>query len=113
MHGVAGNLQRTAECRQKHADREHAGEQPFLIDAEGCDHVAVLRRRAHQNAPPRALKQQPQQAENDGAEADQKQIVGRNVLAEKIHCAAKSWRAPADEIVWSPDQYHKVFDHQG
>ena len=59
MHRIAWNLQGTAERRQKYADRKHAGEQPFLIDAERRHHVAVLRRRAHQHAPARALEQQP------------------------------------------------------
>ena len=61
MHRVARDLQRAAERGEKDAEREHAGEQPFLIDAERRHHVAVLRRGAHQHAPARALEQQPQQ----------------------------------------------------
>jgi len=56
MHGVARDLQRAAKGCEKDAEREHAGEQPFLIDAERGDHVAVLRRGAHQHAPAGALE---------------------------------------------------------
>ena len=84
MHRVARNLQRAAERCEKHTEREHAGEQPFLIDAERRHHVAVLRRRAHQYAPARTLEQQPEHAEHDRAERDQEEIIARNVLAEEI-----------------------------
>ena len=57
MHRVARDLQRAAECREKYPEREHAGEQPFLIDAERRHHVAVLGRGAHQHAPAGALEQ--------------------------------------------------------
>ena len=112
MHGVARNLQRAAERCEENADREHAGEQPFLIDAECRHHVAVLRRRAHQHAPARALEQQPQDSEHDRAQRDQEQVVGRNILAEEIDRAAKSRRAAAEQIVRPPDQHHQVLDHQ-
>ena len=46
MHRIARDLQGASERRQKYADRKHAGEQPFLIDAERRHHVAVLRRGA-------------------------------------------------------------------
>src|SRR5205807_8140998 len=42
MHGIPRYLQRAAEACEKYAEREHAGEQPFLIDAERRHHVAVL-----------------------------------------------------------------------
>src|SRR6267142_1663891 len=47
VHRVARNLQAAAERREKNPEREHAGEQPLLIDAERGHHVAVLRRRAN------------------------------------------------------------------
>src|SRR5260370_39288144 len=55
VHRVARNLQAATERREENPEREHAGEQPFLIDAERGHHVAVLRRRANQNAPARSL----------------------------------------------------------
>ncbi len=113
MHGIAWDLQRAAESCEKDADREHRGEQPFLVDAERCDHVAVLRRRANQHAPARTLKQQPEDAEHDRSKRDQKQIVARDVLAEEIHRALEAGRAATDEIVRPPDQHHEVLDHQG
>ena len=113
MHGIARNLQRAAERCEKDAEREHAGEQPFLIDAERRHHVAVLRRRAHQHAPARALEQQPEPAEHDRAEPDQEQIVARDILAEEIDRALEAGRAAAEQIVGSPDQHHDILDHQG
>ena len=113
MHGIARDLERAAERGEEDAEREHAREQPFLIDAERRDHVAVLRRRAHQHAPARALEQQPENAEHDRAEHDQEQIVARDVLAEEIDRALEAGRAAADEIVWAPDQHDEILDHQG
>ena len=113
MHGVARNLQRAAERREKDAEREHAGEQPFLIDAERRHHVAILGRGADQHAPARALEQQPQQPEHDRTERDQEQIVARNILAEEIDRALESRRAAAQQIARPPDQHHQILDHQG
>jgi len=59
MHRVARNLQRAAERGEKDADCEHAGKQPFLIDAECCHHVAILRRGTNQHTPACSLEQQP------------------------------------------------------
>ena len=112
MHGIAWNLQCAAECRKKHAERKHAGEEPFLIDAERRHHVAVLRRRANQHAPARALEQQPQPAKHDRTKCDQEQVITRDVLAEEIDRAFESRRATAEQIVRSPDQHHDILDHQ-
>ena len=90
MHGVPRDLQCAAEGCEKDAEREHAGEQPFLIDAERRHHVAVLRRGAHQHAPARALEQQPEPAEHDWTKRNQEQIVARDILAEKIDRAAET-----------------------
>ena len=113
MHRVARNLQRAAERREKYADREHAGKQPFLIDTERRHHVAILRRGADQNAPARALEQQPQQSEHDRTEHNQEQVIGRNILAEKINRALESRRAATQEIARPPDQDDEILDHQG
>ena len=113
MHGVARDLQRAAEGCEKYPEREHAGEQPFLIDAECCHHVAVLGRGANQHAPAGALEQQPQQSQHDRTERDEKEIVGRNVLAEELDRALEPRRAAAEQIVRSPDQHHQILHHQG
>ena len=83
VHGVARNLQRAAKRGKKNAEREYAGEQPFLIDAECSHHVAVLGRGADQHAPAGALEQQPQDSSTTGLSTNQEQVVGRNILAEK------------------------------
>ena len=113
MHRIARNLQRAAERGEKYADREHAGEQPFLIDTERRHHVAILRRGANQNAPPRALEQKPQQSKHDRTEHDQEQVIGRNILAEKINRALEPRRAATQQIARAPDQDHEILDHQG
>ena len=112
MHGVPRDLQCAAEGCEKDAEREHAGEQPFLIDAERRHHVAVLRRGAHQHAPARALEQQPEPAEHDWTKRNQEQIVARDILAEEIDRAPEAGRAAAEQIVRSPDQHHNILDHQ-
>ena len=112
MHGIARDLQRAAERGEKDAECEHAGEQPFLIDTECGHHVAVLRRRAHQNAPAGALEQQPENAEHDRAERDQEQIIARDVLAEEIDRAPETRRATAEQIARAPDHDHEILDHQ-
>ncbi len=113
VHGIARNLQRAAEGGEKYAERENAGEQPFLIDAERCHHVAVLRRGANQHAPARALEHQPQQSQHHRTERDQEQIIRGNVLAEEVDRALESRRAAAEQILRSPDHHHQIFDHQG
>ncbi len=112
MHGISRDLQRAAEAGEEDADREYAGEQPFLIDAECCDHVAVLRRRAHQDAPARALEQQPQNAQHGRAEHDQEQIIARDVLAEEVDRTLEARRAAAELIARPPDQHDEIFHHQ-
>ncbi len=112
MYGITRDLQRATQRGEKHTEREHTGEQPFLIDAERGHHVAVLRRRAHQHAPARALEQQPEHAEHNRTDRNQKQIVARDVLAEEINRALEARRAAAQEIARAPDQHHEVFDHQ-
>ena len=112
MHGIARDLQRAAERGQKHPERKYAGEQPFLIDAERRDHVAILRRGANQHAPACALEHQPQQSKHDGTEPDQEQVIARDVLAEEVDRALESGRAAAKQIVRPPDQHHEILDHQ-
>ncbi len=113
MHRIARNLQRAAEGREKDAKREDAGKQPFLINTERCHHVAVLRRRTDQGAPSRALKQQPQTAEDNRPERDQDQVITWNLLAEDIHRAPEAGCTPAEQVARPPDQHHEVLDHQG
>ncbi|MGY4470556.1 hypothetical protein ACVWWK_006265 [Bradyrhizobium sp. LB9.1b] len=113
MHGIARDLERTTHRSEENADCKHAREQPFLIDAERCDHIAVLRRRAYQHAPACALEQKPENAEHHRAEHDQEQIIARDVLAEEINRPPEAGRAAADEIIGTPDQHDEVLDHQG
>ena len=112
VDGVPRDLQRPAERGKKDAERKHAGEQPFLIDAERGDHVAILRRGADQHTPARALEQQPEDSEHHRPEHDQEQIVTRDVLTEEVDGTFKSGRAAAEHVARSPDQHDEVFHHQ-
>ena len=113
MHRIARDLQGAAERRQKYADRKHGCEQPFLVDAERRHHVAVLRRRADQNAPTGALEQEPEDAEHNRTQRDQEQIIAWDILAEEIDRALEAGRAAAQQLARAPDQHHEVLDHQG
>ena len=77
IDGVAWDLQGATQGGEEHAEGEHPGEQPFLVDPERRHHVAVLRRRPGQDAEPRAVEQQPKRAQHGGAENDQQQVVAR------------------------------------
>ena len=55
--GLARQLQRTGEAREKRAEREHRGEQAPLVDAERRRQHAVLGRGADQHAEARAREQ--------------------------------------------------------
>ena len=117
VHGVvdriARDLQRAAERREEDTQGEYAGEQPFLIDAEGRHHVPILGRGPHQHAPARPLEQQPHGAQHHGAEHDQEEIIGRNILAQEINGPRKARRAAAEKIARAPDQHHQILNHQG
>ena len=112
VDGIARNLQRAAKRREEDAERKHASEQPFLIDAQRRHHVAVLGRGAHQHAPSRALEHQPENAEHDGPEHDQEQVVARDVLAKETDRALEPRRTRADQVARSPSPHHEVFNHQ-
>jgi hypothetical protein len=101
--GLARQLQRSAQRGKKNAERKHAGEQPFLIDAERGDHVAVLRRGADEDAPAGAMEEKPQNGEHRGAEGDQEQFVARHCLPENLHRAFEPGRARPDQIDRPPN----------
>ena len=94
---LARQLQRAAQPgQQKRAEREHAGEQPGLVDAERADHLAVLRGGAHQRAPQRrAREQQPQRGQHHRADDDQEQVVAGNAPAEDVDRRPGPARGPS------------------
>ncbi len=110
---VARRFERAAEASEQRAEREDAGEQPFLIDAERGDHVPVLRRRAHQHAPAGAMQDEPKKPEHDRTQNDQKEIVRGKPLSDHHDRARKSRSARREQVVGSPDQEHEVLDDQG
>src|SRR6185437_16179363 len=109
---ITGYLKRATKCCEQNTERKYGRKQPFLVDTERRYHVAVLRGGTDQHTPPRALEQQPENAENNGAKHDQKKIVARDVLAKEIDGALEPRRTTAEQIARTPDQYHQVLDHQ-
>jgi hypothetical protein len=76
------------------------------------DHLAVLRRRAHQRAPARLAEQDEEQAEHDRPDGDQEQLVGGEAVAEQDDEAPEPRRAGAELVLRAPDRERDVLDHQ-
>jgi hypothetical protein len=93
--GRLRDLQGAAEPGQKGAEKERAGEEERLVDAERADHVAVLRRGAHENTEARAPQDQPEDTEHHRASGDQDELIGREAMAEDFHGRAQAGRARA------------------
>ena len=109
---LAWQFERASQRGEEDAEREDAGEQPFLVDAERGDHFPILRRRAHQHAPARAAEQQPQQPEHERAEPDEQQVISRKGQPEEIHSALEAWRARPKQLAWPPNDQHQVLNDQ-
>ena len=109
---IARELERAAERREEHPEGEDAGEEPLLVHAQRRDHVAVLRRRPHQYAEAGTVEQEPEQAEHQGPERDEHEIVGGHRLAEHGDGAAKPRSARSHEVLRSPDHDGEVFDRE-
>jgi hypothetical protein len=113
MHRLARDLHRAAEAGKKDAEREHAGEQPGLVDPERRHHGAILGRGPHQDAPARLVEQQPQQPQHHRAEADQQEIIGRKPLAEDVDGTLQPGRPRPQQVLRPPDHHDEVLHHQG
>ena len=109
---LARQLHRAAHARQQGSQREHAGKEPGLVDAQGAEHFAVLRGGADQRAPARARQEQPQQRQHDGAHDDQENVVAGKVAAEKGDGALHARRAPAQQVRRAAQPQHRVVDDQ-
>ena len=109
---LARQLQRAAQAREHRAEREHTGEQPGLVHAERTDHLAILRRRAHQHAPAGALEQQPQRAQHQRASDDQQQIVAGKAPAQDVDRTGQPRRTGSQQILGPPQPQRRVLDHQ-
>ena len=107
-----GQLDRPAQPSQRRAEKQHAGEQPALVDAEGRDHLPVEGRRAHQGAPAGAVEQQPQAGQHERRDRDQHEIVFRQPVAQDGDRPGEAGRPRADQIFRTPDPQGDVLDHQ-
>ena len=87
------------------AEREHRGEQQRLVHAERADHLAVLRRRAHEPAEARACAAARCSAiSTSGPSDDQEQVVARQAAAEDLDRAAQARRARPEQVLRAPDR---------
>ena len=77
LGGLARQFKRATQASEKDAEREDTGEQPFLVDAERRNHLAILSGGPHQHAPGRAVEDEPDERKNERSEPDQQEVVGR------------------------------------
>ena len=108
----ARDLERAAEAGEKGAEKQRAGEQHRLVDAERRHHVAILRRRPHQNAEAGPAQEKPDEAEHDGAGGDQHELVGRKAPSEDFHRRAQARRAGSENVLRPEDLDHEILHHQ-
>ncbi len=109
---LARDLERAAEPREPGADREHGREQERLVDAERAEHLAILRRGAHQAAEARAREHDIEGAEHERGDDDQESVVARHAAAEDVEGAAQAGRPRSQQVVGSPQPQHGVVDDQ-
>ena len=112
VHRLARELQGAAERGKAGAEGEDRGEEQALVDAERADHLAVLRRGAHQRAPARLLEQEPEQAEHDRPDDDQEELVAREAAAHQHDEALEAGRARPELVLRPPDAERDVLHHQ-
>ena len=112
VHGFARKLQRAAEARERRAKEEDAREQSPLIDAERGHHLAILCRGAREKAKARAAKEEPQAAEQEGADRDEEQLIDRKAAREDGDDAGEPRCAWAEKILGSPDRERHILDDQ-
>ncbi len=101
---VARQLERAAQGSEAGAEREHRGEQPGLVDAERADHLAVLGRGAHQDAPAGVPEQRVERAQHQRPERDQHQLVLGKALAEDRDPAVEAGGARPDQVLGPPER---------
>jgi len=71
-----------------------------------------LRGGAHQRAPARARQEQPEQAQHDGADHDQKQVIDRELAPEHVERAGQARCARPQEFFGAIEPQHPVLDGQ-
>jgi hypothetical protein len=112
LRGLARDLERAGEPRERRAQREHPGEQPFLVDAQRGGHIAILGRGADQPAPAGAVQQQPKRPHHRRADRDQREVVFRERRSQDLDRAAQPRRARSEQVFRSPEREYAVLDHQ-
>ena len=112
LAGSCGICSAPPSAGQEGAEREHRGEEPALVHAEGADHLAILRGGAHEQAPARLRQHQPEQAEHDRADDDREQVVAREALAEDADGAGHARCARAEDVVGTPGPQGGIADDQ-
>jgi uncharacterized protein with von Willebrand factor type A (vWA) domain len=70
-----------------------------LVHAQGVRHLAVLGRRAHEDAPARAREREMQEAEDHRPHGDEQKLVFREALAQDRHGVIESGSAWAEQVL--------------
>ena len=97
---------------QEGAEHEDGREEPRLVDAERGDHLAVLGGGADQDAPARAVEEQPEAERDQRAEDDDREVVGGKELARDRHRAGQARRGGTGLVVGAPEIADDVGGHQ-
>ena len=109
---LARDLQRTAEARQQRAEREHAREQPSLVDAEHARHLAVFRGGAHKYSDAGFLEDELDGDQDQRPDRDQQQVVGREGAAGDGNRTFQAGRARPEQVFRAPGPQRRVLDDE-
>ena len=109
---LARDRHRASEPGKRGAQREHAGEEQALVHAQSARHLAILGRRAHQDAEAGPREQQVEKHEHRRAERDQEEVVLRELPAGDGDGAAQPRRARTEHVFRPPCPERQVLDHE-
>ena len=109
---LARQLQCARKARKHRAQKEHAGKQKRLIDAERAGHLAIFSGGAHQQTPASAGQHPRQRGKRDRCEHDEQHVVLRQGSAADIDRARQARRARAEQILGSPQGECYILDDE-
>jgi hypothetical protein len=109
---LARNLKGAGESGKQRPNAENRGEQHRLVDAKGSQHLAVFGGGAHQPSETGAGDDDLNDHEHEGANADQKQVVGRQMAPEDFDGSTKTRGTGAQEILGAPQPQRGVAEDE-
>ena len=105
-------LQGAPKPGQKRAKNKNRCEQQALVDTKSTNHFAVKCCRSHQCSPARAVENKPDNSQHDWTNANEKQLIGREAIAQNKHKTAEPRRARPQFVFRPPCVKRDVLDHQ-